>query len=318
MGVLPLAAMIDVFLKTIPFFAIIALGYGAARVRFFTDEATVWLTRFVFYFALSAMIFRFAATLPISEVFDLRVITGYLWGTTFIYGVATGVALLRGVGIEEAAIEAQCAVIGNVGFLGLPMLSLLMGEQAIGPIMLMLAVDLIVFSSLVVILITGTRDGRMRLGVLVTIVRGLFSNPMIVSIVLGLMWSIAGIPIPTPMGDFLDLLGGAATPCALFAIGASLAAQSTERLAVAGWLSFCKLVLHPIFVGIGALFLFPVEPFLAAVMIAYCALPVAGNVYMLARHFGVAPHRVSASILVSTVASVLTVSLVIGWVTQFY
>ena len=109
--------------------------------------------------------------------------------------------------------------------------------------------------------------------------------------------------------------GGAATPGALFAIGASLAGKSAERPHVAGWLSFCKLVLHPAAVAIAALWVFGVAPYAAAVMIAAAALPVAGNVYMLAQHYGVAPQRVSAAILVSTAVSIVTVSVVIGLLT---
>jgi malonate transporter len=223
----------------------------------------------------------------------------------------------RRVPITEAAVEAQCAVIGNVGFLGIPMLVLLMGEGAVGPVMMVLAVDLIVFGSLIVILITGSRDGRMSPKILWTVAVGLIKNPMIVSITLGLVVSAGDLPIPLPVNDFLTLLGAAATPGALFAIGASLASKSAERLAVAGWLSFCKLILHPAAVAIAALFLFDVDPYAAGVMIAAASLPVAGNVYILAQHYGVAPTRVSASILLSTAASVVTVSLVIAWVTTF-
>ncbi len=110
------------------------------------------------------------------------------------------------------------------------------------------------------------------------------------------------------------MLGAAATPGALFAIGASLAFKSAERVSVAGWLSFAKLVLHPAAVAIAALVIFPVDRFAAGVMISAAALPVAGNVYILAQHYGVAPQRVSASILFSTVASVVTVSAVIALV----
>jgi len=138
---------------------------------------------------------------------------------------------------------------------------------------------------------------------------------MIVSIVLGLAWSATGWPLPGPVTATLDILGAAATPGALFAIGASLATKSAERLAVAGWLSFAKLVLHPAAVAVMSLLVFPVDPFAAGVMIAAAALPVAGNVFILAQHYGVAPHRVSASILISTTASVLTISAVIAWVT---
>lgn len=113
----------------------------------------------------------------------------------------------------------------------------------------------------------------------------------------------------------MTILGAAATPCALFAIGASLASKTAERLSVALWLSFAKLVLHPVAVAVAALLVFGVEPFAAGVMIAAASLPVAGNVYILARTYGVAPQRVSASILISTVFSIVTVSLVVAWIT---
>lgn len=307
--------MVEIFLRTLPFFALIGLGYWAGRTRFFSEEATAYLTKFVFYFALSAMIFRFAANLSFAEVFNGRLVLGYLAGTAAIYILATLVAFFRGLDIPTAAIEAQCAVIGNVGFLGLPMLIQLFGEAAVGPIMLVLATDLVVFSSLVVMLINGGRDGRLKLATLRAMGLGLVRNPMIVSIVLGLGWSALTLPVPGPMNDFVTILGGAATPGALFAIGASLAGKSAERVQIAGWLSVCKLALHPAAVAVGVLLLFPLDAFSATVVITAAALPVAGNVYMLAQHYGVAPHRVSATILLSTVASIVTVPLVIAWLT---
>lgn len=307
--------MIEIFLKTLPFFALIALGFQSGRTGFFTAEATAYLTKFVFYFALSAMLFRFAANLSISEIFDWWFVAAYLWGCGVVYLLATAVAFFRGVGIQEAAVEAQCSVIGNTGFLGVPMLVVLLGEAAAGPVLMILAMDLIVFSSLITILITGSRDGRMSVAILGTVGKGLLKNPMIVSIALGLIWSGLSLPIPEVANEFLGILGAAATPGALFAIGASLAGKSAERMSVAGWLSFCKLVLHPGAVAIAALWLFPVAAFDAAVMISAAALPVAGNVYILAQHYGVAPQRVSAAILVSTAISIVTVSLVIAWVT---
>ncbi|WP_422048896.1 AEC family transporter [Shimia sp.] len=309
--------MLAIFLKTLPFFALIGLGYWAGRTRFFSEEATAYLTKFVFYFALSAMLFRFAANLSLAEVLNWRLMGAYLMGSCVIYGLATSMAMLRKQDVATAAVEAQCATIGNVGFLGVPMLTLLMGPEAIGPVMLVLAVDLIVFSSLIVILITGSRDGRMNLAILRTVAAGLIRNPMIVAISLGFVWSALALPIPAPVNEFLAILGGAATPGALFAIGASLASKSAERVQVAVWLSFAKLVLHPLFVAIAVLWILPIDPYSASVVIAAAALPVAGNVYMLAQHYGVAPHRVSAAILFSTVASIATVSLVIAWVSQF-
>lgn len=309
--------MLAIFLKTLPFFAIIALGYASGRLRFFSAEATGYLTKFVFYFALSAMLFGFAANLDLSEVFSWGFVWAYLLASTLIWALVGAAALLRGAGREEAVFEAHTGVIGNVGFLGIPMLALLLGPQAVGPVLMVLAVDLVVFSTVLTLVITGLRGGTVGLAMLGGLVMGLLRNPMIVSVVLGLAWGATGSALPVPVNEFMTTLGAAATPCALFAIGASLAGRTPERMEVAVWLSFAKLLLHPAAVAVAALWIFDVEPYAAGVMIAAAALPVAGNVFILAQHYGVAPQRVSTSILISTAVSVLTVTAVIamvGWI----
>lgn len=307
--------MLPILLKTLPFFAVIGLGYWAGRARFFTPEATAYLTKFVFYFALSAMLFRFAANLSLAEIFDLRFVVAYLSACIVVYAFAMAVAFWRGVSVEEAAVEAQCAIIGNTGFLGVPMLVVLLGQQAAGPVLMVLAIDLVVFSSVITLIITARREGQLSPRLFGILGMGLLKNPMIVSMVLGLGWSSTSLAVPAPVNDFLSLLGAAATPAALFAIGASLATKSAERLAVAAWLSFAKLVLHPAAVAVSALLVFHVDRQAAGVMIAAAALPVAGNIYILAQHYGVAPQRVSTAILISTAFSILTVTAVIAWVT---
>jgi malonate transporter len=306
--------MISILLKTLPFFALIGVGYLAGRSRMFPQEAVAWLTKFVFYFALSAMLFRFAANLSLAEIFDPTFVLAYLSASLLLYVLVLGVATMRGRGIEEAAMEAQCAQSGNTGFLGVPMLVVLLGPAAAGPVLMVLTVDMVVFSSLFTLIITGARGGALGWHTLKSLALGWLKNPMVVSIVLGLIWSGWALPVPGPVNEFLSLLGGAATPGALFAIGASLAGRGAERLGVASWLSFAKLVLHPLLVAMAALWLFPVEREAAGVMIAAASLPVAGNVYILAQHYGVAPQRVSTAILISTAASIVTVTTVIAWI----
>ena len=297
--------MIPVLLQTLPFFALIGLGYGAGRSGFFGPEATAALTKFVFYFALSAMLFRFAASLSLAEIWSPRFVLAYLLASGAVYGTVTAIAWARGTGAATAAIEAQCSVIGNVGFLGIPLLAILLGPAAVGPTLMVLATDLIVFGSLVVIVITGSR-GRLSPAILLTVGRGLLANPMIVSITLGLIVSAGGLTVPGPAESFLATLGAAATPGALFAIGASLAHLPFDRPAVAGWLTTLKLLVHPAAVAAACIWLEVPAPG-AAVMVAAAALPVAGNIYILAAHYRVAPARASAAILVSHVLAVLTV-----------
>jgi predicted permease len=308
--------MLEIFLRTLPFFALIGLGWGAGRIGFFPPAATDWLTRFVFYFALSAMLFRFAATLPITAIFDGPFVLAYLVGCFVVWGLALAVALARRLPLAEATMEAHCAIIGNTGFLGVPLLIALLGPSAAGPVLMVLCVDLIVFSSLFTLIITANRQHKVGAAIVWQLAKGLVRNPMIVSMLAGMAWSLFSTTLPRPVDDFMSILGAAATPGALFAIGASLAGRTAERPGTALWLSFCKLVLHPAAVAVAALLLFPVDPAAAGIMVAAAALPVAGNVYILASHYGIAPRRVSASILFSTAASILTVPLVVAWITN--
>ena len=301
--------MLAIFLKTLPFFGLIGLGWFAARTRFFPEQGAIWLTKFVFFFALSAMLFRFAASLDLAALFDMRFVLAYLIGSTLVWLIGMVVAFRRGLALPEAAMEAQCCMTGNTGFLGVPMLVVLLGERAAGPVLMVLTIDMLVFSTLITLIIHASRSGGLRLATVTPILRGIVGNPMILSMVAGLLWSQFHLPMPGPLDEFLTILGAAATPGALFAIGASLAGRKAARLAASCWLSAAKLVLHPAAVGIAAL-IFAVEPFAAGVMVAAAALPVAGNVYILAQYFGVAQQRVSTAILISTAASIVTVPLV--------
>ncbi len=262
------------------------------------------------------MLFRFAARLSLAEVFDWAFVGAYLLGGFVVYAVAAIVARRRGLSVAEMAFESHASLTGNVGFLGVPMLVLLLGEAAIGPVILVLAMDLTVFGTLVVILTTSSKGTSSPLSALKAAILGLSSNPMIVAISLGLLWSAFSIPMWQPLDDFVTILGAAATPGALVAIGASLSTIKARGLVPAFWLSGLKLFLHPLAVAVASLWIFGVEPYAASVMIACAALPVAGNVYILAQHYGVAPQKISASILISTIASVVTLSVVIALVKQ--
>lgn len=307
--------MIDVVLQVLPFFALIGIGAGAGASGMFDAGAGRVLTRFVFYFALSALLFRFASGLDLGALFDWRVLGAYASASLAVYALAFAVATRRGVSLSERAVEAQCAVVGNVGFLGLPMLTMLLGEGAALPILQVLTVDLLLFAALIVTLFSIDREGRIGPGTLLRVGQALVRNPMLVAIFAGFAWAATGMALPAPVSDLMTLLGDAATPGALFAIGVSLVQKNAERLSVATWLSTCKLVLHPLAVALAALVLFPVPDGAARVVIATAALPVAGNVFILAQSYGVAPQRVSTAILISTIVSIATLTLTLALTT---
>lgn len=302
--------MLAIFLKTLPFFALIGTGWLAGRMRVFPPEATAWLTRFVFHFALPSMLFLFAARLDIAALFDARFVLAYLAGSLAVWALVFALARRQGTPRPESAMLAHTAMTGNTGFLGVPMLVLLLGPSATGPVLMVLTLDMVVFSTLITLIVAAARHGRPGPSALMPVLRGIVANPMIVSMLAGLAWAALHLPRPAPLDEFLSLLGGAATPGALFAIGASLAFRPARDPLPALGLGAAKLVLHPLAVGAAALAL-AVDPVAAGVMVAAAALPVAGNVHMLAHHFGLAEDRVSAAILLSTAISIVTIPTVI-------
>ena len=305
--------MISIFLQTAPFFLIVAIGYFSGKYKFLGKRGTDAITKFVFYFALSAMLFRFSSQLEISEIFDLKFVGCYVVATTILYLVVIVVSYFSGTKFETAVFDAQIATVGNTGFLGIPLLATLVGSQSVGYVMMILATDFAIFGTLIVVLIMVSRDQSWGIRLLRPIAKGLFQNPMIVSFSLGIFWGYSDYQTPKFFSEFLVILGQAATPGALFAIGASLSFRKIDDPKSAFWLSFLKLVAHPFLVGIMALYLFYIEPYAAAVMVITAALPVAGNTFMLAQHYKIDPERISAAILLSTLFSALTVTYAISF-----
>ena len=306
--------MISIFLQTAPFFLIVAIGYFSGKYKFLGKRGTDAITKFVFYFALSAMLFRFSSQLEISEIFDLKFVGCYVVATSILYLVVIVVSYFSGTKFETAVFDAQIATVGNTGFLGIPLLATLVGSQSVGYVMMILATDFAIFGILIVVLIMVSRDQSWGIRLLRPIAKGLFQNPMIVSFSLGIFWGYSDYQTPKFFSEFLVILGQAATPGALFAIGASLSFRKIDDPKSAFWLSFLKLVAHPFLVGIMALYLFYIEPYAAAVMVITAALPVAGNTFMLAQHYKIDPERISAAILLSTLFSALTVTFAISFV----
>ena len=306
--------MISIFLQTAPFFLIVAIGYFSGKYKFLGIRGTDAITKFVFYFALSAMLFRFSAQLEIYKIFDLKFVGCYVVATLFLYLLVISASYFSGNRFETSVFDAQIATIGNTGFLGIPLLATLVGPQSVGYVMMILATDFAIFGTLIVVLIMVSRDRKWGIGLLKPIIKGLFQNPMIVSFSLGLLWGYLDFQTPKFFSDFLVILGQAATPGALFAIGASLSFRKVDDPTSAFWLSFLKLFAHPFLVSIMAFYLFYIEPYAAAVMVITASLPVAGNTFMLAQHYKIDPERISAAILLSTLFSALTVTFTIGLV----
>lgn len=336
--------MLPVFLVTFPFFALIAAGYGAARARILPLDAIAGLNTFVLYFALPCMLLRFGAGTPIGQLLDGSV--ALVWGISALAVVAGVVVFTRNarIGWNDAAFGALVAAFPNTGFMGVPLLVAILGAQAAGPMIITIAFDLVITSSLCIALsrLDGA-GGAGRHGATQAArkaLRGILVNPMPWSILLGVLLSAMRWRLPGPLERTVAMLADAASPVALFTIGAVLArsallarehgasAAVAEAMGTASpapgkapWRDVLpvvavKLLVHPLLVwglGLGAIALgLPLAPAALVVIVLVAALPSASNVSMLAERFGADNGRIARIILWTTVVAFFSFPVAVG------
>ena len=323
------APVIQVLLITFPFFALVLAGYLAARRGMLRLDAIPGLNSFVLYFALPCLLFRFGSTTPVAQLLDPSVALTYLLCALVIVGFVVAVSMNRRIGWNDAAFGALVAAFPNTGFMGVPLLVALLGDAAAGPAIATIMVDLLVTTSLCVGL--SRLDGADEHGFAEAArnaFRGVLVNPMPWAILLGAAASAAHLQLPKPVLQTLGLLADAASPVALFTIGAVLARSRMLGPSTSGPLPLrdylpvaaIKLVLHPLLVllvGAGAIQLgVPLNRFALTVIVLVAALPSASNVTLLAEKFGADNGRIARIILVSTAAAFLSFSAAVSLLTD--
>lgn len=315
---------------TVPFFALVLCGYLAARQRVLPEAAIPGLNAFVLFFALPCMLFRFGASQPFAQLINPSLIAVYALAALVIVFFTVAVTLRRvdgkGVDAKNAAFGALVAAFPNTGFMGVPLLVALLGDRAAGPVIGTILTDLFLTSSLCIALAqAGTADdGQPHDSVRATVLRslrGALSNPLPWSIGLGAALAASGLALPEPLSQVIKMLGDAASPVALFTIGAVLwrAGQHVHtRTPVGQYLpvALIKLFIHPLVVlGFGLLLRaagLPVPEFGLMVLMLAAALPSASNVSLLAERYGADNGRVARIIMASTVLAFVTFSL-LAW-----
>jgi predicted permease len=318
--------VLQVFVITFPFFALVLCGYLAARRRMLPLEAIPGLNGFVLFFALPCMLYRFGASTPTAQLLDVGVFTTWLLCALITVGFTLAVSLNARIGWNDAAFGALVAAFPNSGFMGVPLLVALLGAASAGPVILTMVIDMIVTTSLCIAL--SRLDGAEVHGAskaLKNALKGVLANPMPWAILLGALVSILGWQPPKPVVQTIGLLGDAASPVALFTIGAVLA--RSQMLARAGHakapmlrdylpVALFKLFLHPLLVllvGASLTYLsLPLSRFALTVIVLVAALPSASNVSLLAERFGADTGRVARIILVSTATAFVTFSLAVA------
>ena len=320
--------MLQIFSVTLPFFVLVLAGFLAAYRRLLPLEAIPGLNGFVLFFALPCMLYRFGSTTPVAQLLDLVVLGVYLLCALAMVAFAIAMTLNRRIRWNDASLGALVAAFPNSGFMGVPLLVALLGPLAAGPVILTILVDMVITSSLCVALSRldeGQGHGRAAmLDAGKKALRGVAANPMPWAILLGALASYHQVTLPGPVEKTAWLLADAASPVALFTIGAVLARsqiQASHPMPLSDYLpvALMKLVLHPLLVlvvGTAAIQLgLPLEPFALTVLVLVAALPSASNVSLLAERLGADNGRIARIILVSTAVSFVSFSSAVAWLT---
>jgi len=309
--------VLDVLLVTFPFFALVLCGYVATRLDWLSQAAIPGLNTFVLYFALPCMLWRFGATTPIVQHLSPGLVGVYAVCGLVIVAFTIAVTRSRRIGWNDAAFGALVAAFPNTGYMGVPLLIALVGNAAAAPAIVTILIDLVVTSSLCIALSrldeAGSR-GAANAGK--SALRGVLVNPLPWAILAGIAVHEAGIVLPKPLLDTIGLLADAASPAALFTIGAVLARSQllSRPTPVVDYvpLALVKLIVHPVIVlalGWSAIDLgIALDPYALVVVALVAALPSASNVAMLAERFGADNGRIARIILLSTALAFVTFS----------
>lgn len=320
--------MIRVLEVTLPVFALVFCGFAGQRRGMLPAGTVQGLNAFVFMFALPAMLFRVVALQQVADFAQWRFVAGYLAAALIVFAATrqSTLAFARGCPAPEPSGRSRATAFalnvthGNVGYLGVP-LAIELGRQYVPGMIMAMICDIFVVIGLSIALLEIDRrhasatPGSRGASIPATVGRGLLRSPLVLAIAAGLGWSLAGAPMPKVLDGFTRILGGAAGPCALFAIGASLGDRRIVIDRIVAGLVATKLLAHPLLAAL-ALTAVGCGPEMVAVGVLAASLPGASNSYIIAQRYGVDTRDISAAILVGTFMALATVSAVI-WLSGF-
>ncbi|MEZ2219616.1 AEC family transporter [Rhizobium sp. RCC_161_2] len=306
--------MADIVGLLLPFFSLILIGYTAARVTKQPAEALGWLNTFIIYAALPALFFKLVSQTPIDQLTRVDFIVSDIAATYSIFLLVFLVGrVLRRNSLADSTIQAFAGAYGNIGYMGPGLALLALGEKAAVPVALIVcfenALHFIVAPALMAI---EGGDKRSPGLVAADIARKVLLHPFILSTAFGFAAAALSVHQPVAFQRFVDYLAQAAAPCALFAMGVTLALRPLKRIpAEIGYIVPAKLILHPLVVYLMLQMVGGFDAIWIESAVLLAALPTATNVFVIGQQYGVWQERASATILITTACSVVTVSLLL-------
>jgi hypothetical protein len=294
-----------------PVFAVILCGYAAGRLNVLGRAGAEILNRFTYYFALPPLLFTLTAEARLADILNWPFILAYLGGALLTVAVALGGGyLIFGHRSLTLVFHGLAAVFSNTAYMGIPLFVSAFGERGTLPaVVATITSNMVLIGGAVAVAEFKRSSGRKLEGARAAFVR----NPLLIASLAGILFSAWGVPLPKPAGAFLHLLGAAAAPAALFAMGLFLVGIPWRSgLGEICWLSVLKLVVQPAVTWVLVAKVFAAEPLWQASAVLLAGMPVGALVFVVTRQYDANAERASAAIVVSTLASVLTLAAILS------
>ncbi|WP_420549052.1 AEC family transporter [Curvivirga sp.] len=299
----------------LPVFAIMGAGFLCGRFRFLGQDSTAALNGFVYYAALPALFIVSMSRAPVDDILNIPYLAAYVGGTFATYGIALFVAsFFFADRLGAMSQHGWSAAFANTGYMGIPLMITAFGEEGAVPAIVATIINGGVLTPLAIVILEldksdGETKGQMMRRVFGAVVR----NPLLIGAAIGLFFAFTGIALPLPVETFTELLGAAASPAALFAMGLFLVnSEIKSGLIESGWASFIKLIIHPAITWILVIML-DLPPLFAASAIIMAALPTGGLVFLVSQQFNTYVDRSASIILISTLVSIITLSALLSY-----
>ncbi len=295
----------------LPFFGMIFLGFAVARITRQPLEALGWMNTFVIYVALPALFFQLLSKTPIEKLTEFTFIFGSVFSTFVIFALMFVFSVFTSRGeIAESTVKGLGAAYGNIGYMGPGLALLAFGEAAAVPVALIFCIEnMMHFAIAPMMMALAGSDDSPPAAVALDVAKKIAFHPFIIATAVGVTAAALEMRPPLPIDTLLEYLARAAAPCALFAMGVTLALRPLKRLpSEIGLITFLKLCVHPALCFVVLSFVGNFDPVWVYTAVLLAALPTATNVFVIGQQYGVWVQRASATILVTTVLSVATVS----------
>jgi malonate transporter and related proteins len=297
----------------LPVFAIVAAGFAGGR-SVLGQTASTALSAFVYWFALPAVLFLSMARQPLDQIFNLSFIGAFLGSMLMVYfgGALLGRVIRRNTW-QVHSLQGLNAAFSNTGYMGIPLFMAAYGADHLLPVLIATVVMSVIMVGLAIIWIELAQSAGHGLGhALRDVGKALGKNPLILSSFAGLAWNLTGLPVPKPLVNFCQLVGAAAGPCALFAIGVFLAGRPLSLAwQKVGWMVPLKLVVQPLLAWVLIKTVFPLDPFWTGATVLLAALPTGALTFVVASQYQTYVEETSQVILLSTIASVPVLSVLL-------